>query len=151
MQDGRATAMTRRYTRLMLVVALALAGCTKPDWIEQTLVTVDVTGVWVGSSNRSGFGGSFEARLELEQQGPKVHGKLLTVGTAVPQPLTPALFHLIEGTVAGDVFSFKQTNGVIDGEMKVSGDDMSGYLRANAQYPMSFRRVSSSPPPASKP
>ena len=22
------------------------SGCARPDWIEQTLVTVDVTGVW---------------------------------------------------------------------------------------------------------
>ncbi len=32
----------------------------------------------------------------------------------------------IEATVAGDVFSFKQTNGPFTGEMTVSGDEMSG-------------------------
>ena len=47
---------------LMLVVGLALAGCARPDWIEQTLVTVDVTGTWVGSM---GTGNVFrEVRLE---------------------------------------------------------------------------------------
>src|SRR5262249_42380346 len=138
--------MTKIFRFMLVTSALTLAsGCAKPDWIQQTLVTVDVTGVWIGSSNRGGVGGSFEARLELEQEGPKVHGKLLVVGPAVPGPLTGARSSPVEGTVAGDVFSFKQTNGVIDGEMTVSGDDMSGYLRGNAQYPMSFRRVSSSP------
>jgi len=114
--------MTTRLKRLMLVAAVLTCGsaCAKPDWRQQTLVTVDVTGVWIGSSNRGRVGGSFEAQLELEQEGPKVHGKLLVVGPAVPAPLTAASSSPIEGTVAGDVFSFKQTNGVIDGEMKVS-------------------------------
>src|SRR5262245_65235884 len=108
----------KTITPLVLVAVLTCgSGCAKPDWIQKTLVTADVTGVWVGSSNRSGVGGSFEARLELEQQGPQVHGKLQTVGTAVPLPLTATPSSPIEGTVAGDIFSFKQTNGVIDGEM----------------------------------
>jgi len=33
--------------RLILVAVLALgSGCAKPDWIDQTLMTVDVTGTW---------------------------------------------------------------------------------------------------------
>ena len=33
--------------RVILVAVLAFgSGCAKPDWIEQTLVTVDVTGTW---------------------------------------------------------------------------------------------------------
>ena len=33
----------------ILVAALAcVSGCARPDWIEQTLVTVDVTGTWEG-------------------------------------------------------------------------------------------------------
>ena len=32
---------------LILMVSLVVSvGCAKPDWIEQTLVTVDVTGTW---------------------------------------------------------------------------------------------------------
>ena len=30
-------------------LVLTAAGCARPDWIEQTLVTVDVTGVWRGT------------------------------------------------------------------------------------------------------
>jgi hypothetical protein len=37
----------------------------------------------------------------------------------------------IEGNVAGDVFRFRQTSGTLaglEGEMTVSGDEMSGYV-----------------------
>jgi hypothetical protein len=37
--------MVRRTIALALLATLALgSGCAKPDWIQQTLVTVDVTG-----------------------------------------------------------------------------------------------------------
>ena len=35
---------------LIIVAALAFgSGCARTDWIERTLVTVDVTGTWYGS------------------------------------------------------------------------------------------------------
>ncbi len=36
---------------LVLLVGLATiaCGCARPDWIESTLVTVDVSGTWTGS------------------------------------------------------------------------------------------------------
>ena len=39
--------MTIRFIPLMVVAALlaCVPGCAKPDWIQQTLVTADVTGV----------------------------------------------------------------------------------------------------------
>ena len=55
--------------RLILVAVLALgSGCAKPDWIDQTLMTVDVTGTWRDS------GGTID--LTLEQQGSKVTGSM---------------------------------------------------------------------------
>jgi hypothetical protein len=78
------------------LVAAALAigsGCANTDWIERTLVTVDVTGVWDGT-----------VRLELQQQGPNVTGYFRA-------PLRLANWEVIsgpiEGSVAGDVFRFK--------------------------------------------
>src|SRR5262252_7311213 len=68
------TAMTRRYTRLMLVVALSVSGCAKPDWIQQTLVTVDVTGTWVGSCAGTGQYTIPLIEMTLEQRGPRVTG-----------------------------------------------------------------------------
>ena len=137
--------------RLILVVALACAsGCTHPDWIEQTLVTVDVTGTWVGASNNRPGGataGGFETRLELEQQGAKVNGKFRVVGAGIPSnQMTGAGSGPIEGSVAGDVFSFRQTNGPITGEMTVSGDEMTGYMVVGYRIPVSFQRVGSSAP-----
>jgi len=129
------------------LVAAVLAftfGCARPDWIQGTLVTVDVTGVWVGSMGR-GYG-STEVQLQLEQQGPKVTGYL--------RPLSSVAFSylgfvgsLVDGTVGGDVFSFRQTNGTLAGEMTVSGDEMTGYVNIGSLAPIFLRRVDSSAPP----
>ena len=54
----------------------------------------------------------------------------------------------IEGTVTVDVFQFSQANGIIFGEMTVSGDEMTGYLKASATFPTSLRRVKLSPRPS---
>lgn len=70
--------LTRRilFARSLIVLALTLwSGCARPDWIQQTLVTADVTGAWVGSTMPRLVGGSsLEVRLELEQEGAKVKG-----------------------------------------------------------------------------
>jgi hypothetical protein len=125
---------------LTLMLGLVVSvGCAKPDWIEQTLVTVDLTGTWQGST-AGGAGGSFE--LVLEQQGARVTGSMLlrgfTGGNRTGQ---------INGTVAGDVFTFKETNGRVTGETTVSGDEMRGMVRAPASAQITLRRVNSSPRP----
>ena len=71
---------------LMLTLALTFAsGCAQPDWIQQTLVTADVTGTWTGTSTRGGGGSTtgFEAQLELVQQGAKVKGEFRVVGAGL--------------------------------------------------------------------
>jgi hypothetical protein len=96
-----------------LVVSL---GCAKSDWIQQTLVTVDVTGTWEGSRGRGGsaYSGGIVI-FTLQQNGPKVTGQLRSPeGGSFP----------IEGTVNGDVFSFH--SGPWKGELQVSGDEMRG-------------------------
>ena len=106
--------------RVVLVATLACgSGCTRPDWIEQTLVTVDVTGTW-----QSTKGGLFE--FELNQQGAQVKGAYRIV-------LGQSISGAIEGTVEGDMFRFRQTSGTygpVQGEMRVSGEEMSGRLDA---------------------
>ena len=67
--------MTRR--RLLGMLTLALSGCAKPDWIESTLVTVDVSGHWVGNTRN---GGTIE--LRLQHAGPKVTGHASFSGQA---------------------------------------------------------------------
>src|SRR5262249_17137357 len=118
------------------------SGCAKPDWIQQTLVTVDVTGTWVG---RGG-----DATLILEQQGPKVTGSV-----DVRAGFLGRLSGAIEGSVTGEGFHFKQTSGTdprVEGEMTVSGDEMIGHWAVGTfRSTAGFQRVSSSPRPASQP
>jgi hypothetical protein len=135
-----------------VLIAAALtfgSGCARPDWIEQTLVTVDVTGTWDGSMNSwSGQPGiNTEVRLELQQQGSKVTGSFrrLTGGVGTAQiPIESA----IEGSVAGDVFKFKDPRGRMAGDLTVNGDEMKGQVTAFTQLAILLRRVDSSPRPA---
>src|SRR5262245_6449670 len=102
------------FVWMILVGVLALAsGCARPDWIEQTLVTADVTGTW--QSNEGTF-----LELTLEQRGTKVEGSVLR-----PKHYAGP----IEGTVAGDLFTFRRGDAggsPLRGQMRVSGDEMSG-------------------------
>ena len=138
-----------RSALLVFVAALAFGtGCAKPDWIQQTLVTVDVTGVWAGVVQAVG-GTSF--RLELEQQGPKVSGVWRRVGAGVAGASTAASSLSIEGTVAGDVFTFEQVGGPLKGELTVAGDEMAGYVTTTSRSRVSLHRISESLRPASQP
>jgi hypothetical protein len=103
---------------LMLAAMVALSsGCAKRDWIEQTLVTVDVTGTWLRTEGAP-------LTLTLTQQGTRVTGTILPPGTS-------STGSPIEGTVAGDVFRFTTVSGIsLVGEMTVSGDEMSGHVTA---------------------
>ena len=133
--------------RLLIATALLFApGCAKTDWIDRTLVTVDVTGTWEGTLV-SGIG----LLLDLEQKGSTVKGFMrLTAGTSQnPYGLRPGP---IEGTVAGDVFRFRQMNSSGEGEMTVSGDEMEGRASlSSGSRPLSLRRVDPSSSPASPP
>ena len=135
--------MTGRYTRLMLVVALAVLGCAKPDWIQDTLVTVDVTGVWEGEGIRAPSG-VLAVRLDLQQHGPKVSGNVRLTGYAAQSGGSAA--GPVEGSVAGDTFKFHQTNGRLSGEMTVVGDEMKGSAELSVVYQVSLRRVASASP-----
>jgi len=44
----------RAIARMILVAALVCgSGCARSDWIDRTLVTVDVTGTWEGSASNA--------------------------------------------------------------------------------------------------
>ena len=132
---------------VLVVAALTFAsGCARTDWIERTLVTVDVTGSWSGSVGGPGGGFNVSGTLwfELEQQGSTVKGSMQSNVGAYGVPT-----RLIDGTVAGDVFHFKQRNGTVVGELTVSGDEMTGQGSfSGSSRSLSLRRVdpSSRPP-----
>jgi hypothetical protein len=135
-------------TGVLIAATLAVAsGCAKTDWIDRTLVTVDVTGVWTGGAQDSA--GFFQ--FELEQQGSTVKGLMRanTRGTGAQGIYTRP----IDGTVAGDVFRFKDSRGSVEGELTVSGDEMNGRasLVDGPSRAFSLRRVDPSSPPASPP
>ena len=135
------------------------SGCAKSDWIERTLVTVDVTGTWSGTSpggagGTSGSGGALAAGVggtlwfELEQQGSTVKGNARYLGTAnLALPSESSL----DGTVAGDVFRFKLRPGSVEGELTVSGDEMTGEVWMGTFRRLSLRRVDPSSRPAAQP
>src|SRR5262245_25482127 len=110
-------------TRLALALTLAIGlGCTRQDWIDRTLVTEDVTGSWLGSTE--GPPARPVIQFELQQQGARVTGVMkVAFGSASAPAGVP-----IEGSMTGDVFSFKDSRGVFSGELTVSGDDMTGRI-----------------------
>ena len=128
----------------LVALLIVVSGCARPDWIERTLVTVDVTGTWEGAPAGPGYG---VLQLSLEQQGSQVKGRIRHVGggSACASVVGP-----LEGSVAGDVFSFKQTNASISGEMTVSGDEMSGGGSGPCgRFRLVLRRVNASSSPTS--
>ena len=139
---------------VLIASALALgAGCAQKDWIDRTLVTVDVTGTWTGtlSAGTGASGGSYGVFLfDLEQQGATVKGIVRGDSRglgAQGQSVGP-----IEGTVSGDVFRFSDSRGILTGEVTVRGDEMDGQATSFAgTRSFSLRRVDPSSRPASPP
>ena len=96
------------------------SGCARPDWIEDTLVTVDVTGVWRGSAGRGGsaYGGG-SVQLTLQQSGAKVTGNFRGAeGGDVP----------IDGIVNGDKLTLTSSKSTrpFKADLRVNGDEMIG-------------------------
>jgi len=132
--------------RAWLVALLLLgASCAKQDWIDRTLVTVDVTGTWHGTTTGPGTSvaesGTQELWLDLEQAGSKVTGAARfnpDQGMAQSGP--------IEGTISGDHFSYRLLRGGPSFiELTVSGNEMTGLVSGR---PFSFHRVDPSAKPA---
>ena len=114
--------MKTAWATFTAAVLLFACGCvTRPDWIEATLVTVDVSGLWEGRSTSRG-GAQRTATLELHQEGPKVTGTVSWVG------FTRDGSGPLEGRVSGEVFHFtvRSAAGVWTGEFTVGDDKMEG-------------------------
>ena len=134
---------------LTAILLTAGSGCAKTDWIERTLVTVDVTGVWSGTTTTSQSGvsliGNFIVKLELQQRGSRVSGYIhVSPGT------TTIASGPLEGEVAGDVFRFKVGRGGLFGELTVNGDEMTGPIGSERQLSIDLRRIDSSAGPPTR-
>ena len=127
---------------VIIGVALVVASaCARTDWIDRTLVTVDVTGVWEGTETpTSARGTENPIELVLEQKGAKVSGELKGVRNlhGVSSPATIQ----IEGTMSGDTFSFHAVNPgpTMQVVLQVKGDEMTGEAQGLARVKMTFRR-----------
>jgi len=120
------------------------SGCAQKDWIDRTLVTVDVTGVWTGRAYivHAVSGLIIDVRLELEQKGPKVKGTIRPSGSIPWRSLDPSpAAGPIEGTVAGDTFEFKEAAGHTTGHLTVSGEEMTGEITEKTTYAVTLRRA----------
>ena len=134
-------AAMKRLMGILIATTLVIgSGCAKQDWIDRTLVTVDVTGTWEGNAQGTSVANTLQ--LELNQQGPNVTGYLRMAGFAATPGSGP-----IVGSVAGDTFRFRQVNGSGEGDMTVSGDDMTGQIRG---YPYLTRVTLGRVNPSSK-
>ena len=121
----------------LVALLIVVSGCTtSPDWIERTLVTVDVTGTWEASGPTG-----FAYLLNLEQHGATVKGSIQQRGSS-----SILASGQVAGTIAGDVFTFRQTNGPVTGELTVSGDEMKGEILQPSRFPIVLRRVGSPKP-----
>ena len=110
------------------------SGCTKQDWIDRTLVTVDVTGSWRGTIG--GALGNQELWLDLEQTGSKVGGSQ----RLQPDQSRPASGP-IEGSVSGDVFSYKLVRGSLSYDLTVSAtrqDEIAGIAKVELTLQPTF-------------
>ena len=144
-RSSRSSTVMKAFIGLLIATTLVVgSGCAKQDWIDRTLVTVDVTGTW------SGGVGSGTIRLDLEQQGSTVNG---FVGYPEAPSVSTGIYVRgpVVGTVAGDVFRFRDSRGALEGELTVSGDEMNGTVSLFGQGPIFLRRVDSSSRPDSPP
>src|SRR5215471_18236780 len=101
---------------VFVAIALLASSCAQKDWIDRTLVTVDVTGVWSGSLR--GSQAPRDVRLELKQEGSKVTGTMRLLPAFIPGDTASP----IEGNVAGGLFTFHDARGTLSGELTVGED-----------------------------
>src|SRR5215467_10530883 len=116
---------------IIAVAFVCASGCAQKDWIDRTLVTVDVTGTWEGTFKRSDGGADAgDVVFVLQQQGAKVTGQIKFASGAQSGPVKMSSEGLgIEGAVNGDTFTFHTVTGPGGhGEFQVNGEEMVGSM-----------------------
>ena len=122
-------------TRLVLV--LLIAGCTLIHGEPVPPGVADVSGFWDGTWDAGSGVGHGQIQLELKQSATTVHGQVTITGvTAIS-----ATDGRIEGQVVGNVFTFKQPAGVLEGKLEANGDELHGAATGLLRMALSLRRV----------
>jgi len=122
-----------RMVRRLWVVAVLVTGCASAPAVPPGIL--DVTGTWDGTWN-AGIVGAGSIALRLEQKGTVVTGALEMSG----MPAISATDGRLEGKVSGDTFRFKQPAGVMEGALRVRGEEMAGDATGTFRAALSLRR-----------
>ncbi len=126
------------FTLLALALTSAV-GCAQKDWIDRTLVTENVSGSWFGT-----IGNMEDLHLTLRQEGARVMGSFEAGGFWAN---FIGKSGAIDGTMTGDVLTFRDGRGPFRGEATISGDEMKGELTAFRPIKIDLHRVDPSAPP----
>jgi hypothetical protein len=118
---------------ILWIAVVILAGCASTPAVPPGVL--DLSGVWEGTWN-GGPVGRGRITLTLAQAGTKVTGGLKMSGaTAISATDGP-----VEGVVTDTTFSFEQPGGVMQGEMAIVGEEMSGETTGRIKMALRLRR-----------
>ncbi len=125
--------MRRRWPGRLGVVVALIVGCASEPRVPPGIT--DVNGFWEGTWDGGAIGRG-HITIDLTQRGTDVTGKLAMTGvaaiSATDGPLT--------GRINGETFSFEQRGGVMEGDMAVKGDTMSGQTAGRLKVLLVLRR-----------
>jgi len=124
-----------RFRRAVLWITIVLiAGCASQPAVPPGVL--DLSGVWEGTWNGGPIGRG-RITLTLTQAGTRVTGSLKMSGaTAISATDGP-----VEGVVTDTTFSFEQpSGGVMQGEMAIVGEEMSGDATGRIKASLRLRR-----------
>ena len=121
------------------MAVVLLPGCASTPAVPPGVL--DLSGVWEGTWNGGPIGRG-RITLTLMQAGTQVTGSLKMSGaTAISATDGP-----VEGVVTDTTFSFDQRGGVMQGDMAIVGEEMSGDATGRIKATLRLRRQ---PPPKS--
>lgn len=126
MSSGHRVRLAALLAVLLVAPLLLGLGCAKTPWVDRTVITEDVNGVWLGFMARPNGEPMVngQLRLELQQRASRVTGSVYASSSWLGSKGQPSL--PIEGSMADDVLTFKDERSIVIGELTVSGDEMTG-------------------------
>jgi len=115
------------------IAVVLLAGCASTPAVPPGVL--DLSGIWEGTWNGGPIGRG-RITLILTQAGTQVTGILKMSGaTAISATDGP-----VEGVVTDTTFSFEQPGGVMQGDMAIVGEEMSGDATGRIKASLRLRR-----------